>query len=36
VTVFGHTMSVLDDIMVVAVFGLVFMLSAAAAFSRRE
>lgn len=36
VTVLGHTMSIIDDMMVVAVFGLVFILSAAAAFSRRE
>jgi ABC-2 type transport system permease protein len=36
VTVFNHTMSVMDDMMVVVAFGLVFLLTAAAAFSRRD
>ncbi|MGI2335615.1 MAG: ABC transporter permease [Dehalogenimonas sp.] len=36
VTVFGHTMSILDDMMVVVALGVVFLLTAAAAFSRRD
>ncbi len=36
VTVFGHTMSVLDDIMVIIVFGLIFLTLSAIAFSRRD
>ena len=36
VTVFGHTMSVLDDVMVVVALGAVFLILAAVAFSRRD
>lgn len=36
VTIFGHTMSILEDIMVVAVFGIVLMLAAVWSFNRQE
>ncbi len=36
VTVFGHTMSILEDIMVVAVFGIVLMSVAVWSFNRQE
>lgn len=36
ITIFGHTMSILEDIMVVAVFGIVLMLAAVWSFNRQE
>ncbi len=36
VTVFGHTMTVLEDVMVVAAFGLVLLLLARLSFERQE
>ncbi|MFH1639253.1 MAG: ABC transporter permease [Chloroflexota bacterium] len=36
VTVFGHTMTILEDILVVAVFGIVMLSAAAWSFSRQE
>lgn len=36
VTVFGHTMSILDDIMVVAVSGVILMLAAVWSFNKQE